>query len=108
MFKGPFPPPRRALNQVLCLPEHSPPWPARHGVGLPEGQLTLVKQEAVPALGDNAAHFVLCDDDPYRLLQGACSVLVPVPLQNQDEHQKNATSSCVASASDSRKSAFSQ
>lgn len=97
MFKGPFPPPRRALNQVLCLPEHSPPWPARHGVGLPEGQLTLVKQEAVPALGDNAAHFVLCDDDPYRLLQGARPV-----------HQKNATSSCVASASDSRKSAFSQ
>eukprot|EP00667_Euglena_gracilis_P008459 EG_transcript_8564 len=41
---------------------------AQRHFGLPEGQLTLVKQEAVPALGDNAAHFVLCDDDPYRLL----------------------------------------
>jgi len=35
--------------------------------GMQEGQLRIIKQDKVPALGDSQAHFVLSKDDPYAL-----------------------------------------
>ena len=35
--------------------------------GMVEGQITIVKQELVPSLLNNSAHFALEDDDSFRI-----------------------------------------
>ena len=40
---------------------------ANANFGMAEGQVTIVKQELVPALIDNAARFALSSDDPYTI-----------------------------------------
>jgi len=38
-----------------------------HYFGLPDGQLALVRQETVPALADNDAHFALSETDAFQI-----------------------------------------